>query len=216
MAIPHDQSITEAATPLTMAQIASAVESLLFVAGRALDVADLRKMLAVDGDDLRAALTLLAADYEEKRRGLRLQQAGEQVQLVSAPENARFVAALLGMPTHARLTTAALETLAIIAYRQPITRAQLEGIRNVNCDRALQTLVQHGLVMEVGRANTVGRPILFGTTLEFLQQFGLTGLEALPTVQLAEAEDRAAAANAIRGAVAADETAQLALPLDET
>ncbi len=200
---------------LTMPQLMSAVESVLFVAGRALDLADLRKLLGVEADDLNAALLLLADVYERERRGLRVQRAGNQVQLVSAPENARFVAALLGMPTHAKLTTAALETLAIIAYRQPITRAQLEAIRGVNSDRALQTLVQHNLVMEVGRANTVGRPILFGTTLEFLQQFGLSGLEALPTIDLSEAEQRAADAQTIRGAVAASDTQQLPLPLED-
>ncbi len=198
-----------------MPQLMSAVESVLFVAGRALDLADLRKLLGVEADDLNAALLLLADVYERERRGLRVQRAGNQVQLVSAPENARFVAALLGMPTHAKLTTAALETLAIIAYRQPITRAQLEAIRGVNSDRALQTLVQHNLVMEVGRANTVGRPILFGTTLEFLQQFGLSGLEALPTIDLSEAEQRAADAQTIRGAVAASDTQQLPLPLED-
>jgi len=202
-------------TELTMPQLMAAVESVLFVAGRALDIADLRKLLGVDADDLNAALLLLGDTYERERRGLRVQHSGSQVQLVSAPENARFVAALLGMPTHAKLTTAALETLAIIAYRQPITRAQLEAVRGVNSDRALQTLVQHSLVMEVGRANTVGRPTLFGTTLEFLQHFGLSGLEALPTIDLSEAEQRAADARAIRGAVAATDTQQMALPLEE-
>ena len=207
--------VTEAA--LTLPQMTAALESLLFVAGHAMDIADLRKLLGIDAEDMHAAILVLAAEYEDGRRGLRLQQLGDQVQLVSAPENARFVAALLGMPTHTKLTTAALETLAIIAYRQPITRAQLESIRSVNCDRALQTLVQHGLAMEVGRANTVGRPILFGTTLEFLQQFGLSGLEALPNIDLAgEAEaQRAAAARTIRGAIASDATEQLPLSINE-
>src|SRR6185437_1951588 len=100
-------------TELTMPQLMAAVESVLFVAGRALDIADLRKLLGVDADDLNAALLLLGDTYERERRGLRVQHSGSQVQLVSAPENARFVAALLGMPTHAKLTTAALETLAI-------------------------------------------------------------------------------------------------------
>jgi segregation and condensation protein B len=112
-----------------------------------------------------------------------LQRLGEQVQLVTAPENAHYVAALLGLPMSARLTTAAMETLSVIAYRQPITRAQIEAIRGVNSDRALASLVQHGLVVEVGRAQTVGRPALFATTPEFLQQFGLTSLEELPRAE---------------------------------
>ena len=92
------------------------------------------------------------------------------------------MAALLGLPMTARLTTAAMETLAVIAYRQPITRSQIEAIRGVNSDRALASLIQHSLVAEVGRAQTVGRPALFATTAEFLQQFGLTKLEELPGI----------------------------------
>ncbi|MBA3824256.1 MAG: SMC-Scp complex subunit ScpB [Ktedonobacterales bacterium] len=203
----------DADAPLTTtAAIGSVVESLLFVAGRPLELADLRKLLGVDDDALRAAVAELGASYTRDGRGLRLQQSGALVQLVSAPENARFVAALLGMPTHARLTTPALETLAIIAYRQPISRAQLESIRGVNSDRALATLLQHGLVMEVGRAATVGRPILFGTTLDFLQQFGLSGIDALPAVILPEEDAHAAATEAIRRAVDAQGTRQLTLP----
>jgi segregation and condensation protein B len=198
-----------------MPQLLSAIESVLFVAGRPMEISDLRKLLGADEIDVQAALRLLAVQYEHDRRGLRVQHAGAQVQLVSAPENARFVAALLGMPATAKLTAAALETLAVIAYRQPITRAQLEAIRRVNSDRALATLVQHGLVMEVGRANTVGRPILFGTTLEFLQHFGLSGLESLPVVEDPDAEQRATAAATIRGAVTASDTEQMALPLEE-
>ena len=209
------ENLEHVAPVTSVASIGSVVESLLFVAGRALDLADLRKLLGVSEEELRSAVADLAASYARDGRGLRLQQLGMQVQLVSAPENARFVAALLGMPTHARLTTPALETLAIIAYRQPISRAQLESIRGVNCDRALATLLQHGLVMEVGRATTVGRPILFGTTLEFLQQFGLSGIDALPAVAFPEEIARADAAQAIRRAVDAQGTRQLALPIDE-
>jgi segregation and condensation protein B len=88
----------------------------------------------------------------------------------------------------AKLTTAAMETLAVISYRQPVTRAQIEAVRGVNSDRALASLIEHGLVVEVGRAQTVGRPALFATTSEFLQQFGLTGLEQLPKVEIREQE----------------------------
>lgn len=197
------------------AHIASALESVLFIAGRPLDVADLCKLLALDEERLRAGITLLAESCEREGRGIRLQRLGEQVQLVSAPENARFVAAMLGMPTQVKLTTAALETLAVIAYRQPMTRSQLEAIRGVNSDRALATLTQHGLVMEVGRATTVGRPALFGTTLEFLQQFGLTSIEALPAPESNDEleQRRARAAGAVRRAVNSSEPEQRALPL---
>lgn len=164
----------------TTAQVAAAVESILFVSGRPLEYGELRKLLDVDDLALTDSLAMLAQQLESQVRGIRLQRLGTQVQLVSAPENARFIAALLGLPMTAKLTNAALETLAVIGYRQPITRAQIEAVRGVNSDRALASLVQHGLVAEIGRAHTIGRPALFATTPDFLQQFGLTSLEQLP------------------------------------
>ena len=163
-------------------QLGAAIESLLFVSGRPLERAELRKLLDVDDARLTAGLQALEYDLTSQGRGIRLQRLGEQVQLVTAPENARYVAALLGLPMTAKLTSAALETLAVIAYRQPITRSQIESVRGVNSDRALASLIQYGLVAEIGRAQTVGRPALFATTSEFLQQFGLTSLEQLPGV----------------------------------
>jgi segregation and condensation protein B len=172
------------ATTPTAEQLATAIESLLFVSGRPLERGELRKLLDIDDALLGESLRALEGELESRRRGIRLQLLGEQVQLVTAPENARYVAALLGLPMTAKLTTAALETLSVIAYRQPVTRAQIEAVRGVNSDRALISLVQHGLVAEVGRAPTVGRPALFATTAEFLQQFGLTRLDQLPGVDL--------------------------------
>jgi segregation and condensation protein B len=165
-------------------QIAAAIESLLFVSGRPLEYAELRKLLDIDEANLTDGLQTLAHHLESHGRGIRLQRLGEQVQLVTAPENARYIAAFLDLPMTARLTTAAMETLAVVSYRQPITRAQIEAIRGVNSDRALASLIQHGLVVEIGRAQTVGRPALFATTPEFLQQFGLTSLEQLPRTDI--------------------------------
>ncbi len=174
---PADSYEAESQQP-TDAQLKSALESLLFVAGRPLERAELRRLLTINDRQLDAALDALAAECGT--RGVRVQRLGEQVQLVSAPENARYIAAFLGLPTQVKLTTAALETLAVITYRQPITRSQIETIRGVNSDRALASLIAHSLVNEVGRAATVGRPALFATTPEFLHQFGLTSLDALP------------------------------------
>src|SRR3989440_1082045 len=164
-------------------EIGAAIESVLFVSGRPLERAELRKLLDVDDTSLTLGLQTLQHDLEHYRRGIRLQRLGEQVQLVTAPEMARYVAALLGLPMTAKLTMAAMETLAVISYRQPVTRAQIEAVRGVNSDRALVSLIQHGLVAEVGRAQTIGRPTLFATTPEFLQQFGLTRLDQLPHVE---------------------------------
>ena len=209
---PTERELAGSALPATLLQpeqLRSAVESLLFVAGRPLELAELRRLLTIDDKRLRAALESLAQECERAGRGIRVQRQGDQVQLVSAPENARFVAALLGLPTQAKLTTAALETLAVVAYRQPITRSQIEFIRGVNSDRALASLIQYGLVMEVGRAATVGRPALFGTTQEFLGQFGLTSLDSLPKPEFPEAEaieqGHTAAARRIRAAIGSDE-----------
>src|SRR5207248_3363225 len=181
------QQPVETRTPLSpdeqmAAGIATAIESILFVSGRPLERAELRKLLDIDEESLTQGLQRLEHDLESQGRGIRLQRLGEQVQLVTAPENARYIAALLGLPMSAKLTSAAMETLAVISYRQPVTRSQIEATRGVNSDRALVSLIQHGLVAEIGWAQTVGRPTLFGTTPEFLQQFGLTKLEQLPQI----------------------------------
>lgn len=215
---PHPTAASPAET-LAPEQVRAAVESLLFVAGRPLDAGELRRLLAVDERTIRTAVEALADECERGARGIRVQQIGESVQFVSAPENARFVAALLGLPAQVKLTTAALETLAVVAYRQPITRSQIEFIRGVNSDRALASLIQHGLVSEMGRAATIGRPVLFGTTPEFLQQFGLTSLDKLPaaeTPETAAAEAlRQVAAQHIREAVGTDDETATAPPQPE-
>jgi segregation and condensation protein B len=180
----HALDVQRQTMQLTNQQLGAALESLLFVSGRPLDRAELRKLLDVNDARLQEILLTLEEQLLIQERGIRLQRLGEQIQLVTAPENAQFVAALLGLPLTAKLTSAALETLSVIAYRQPITRGQIEAVRGVNSDRALASLLQHGLVVEVGRAQTVGRPALFSTTAEFLQQFGLTSLEELPHVTL--------------------------------
>lgn len=161
--------------------LAALVESLLFVADEPVSVARLAAALEVKPSEVEAALGELEEAYE--MRGLRLQRAGLRVQLITLPEAATYVERFLGLEARSRLSRAALETLAIIAYRQPITRPQIEAIRGVNSDSVLRTLVGWGLIEEVGRAPTVGRPILYGTTFEFLQQFGLRGLEELPPLE---------------------------------
>ncbi len=208
---PGEHAANLPASLLSLEQLRSVIESLLFVAGRPLELTELRKLLPLEQARLREAVASLAEECEREGRGIRVQRMGDAVQFVSAPENARFVASLLGLPTQVKLTTAALETLAVVAYRQPVTRSQIEFIRGVNSDRALASLVQYGLVIDVGRAATVGRPTLFGTTSEFLQQFGLSSLEALPRPDMTDAEAavafRMAAAQRIREAVGVDEAA---------
>jgi segregation and condensation protein B len=112
-----------------------------------------------------------------------LQRKGDRVQLASAPEAAPYIERFLGLDLTARLSPAALEVLAIVAYRQPITRAQIEAVRGVSCDAVLRTLVSRGLLEEVGRLEQAGRPILYGTTFQFLQHFGLNTLSDLPPLK---------------------------------
>jgi segregation and condensation protein B len=158
--------------------VAAQVESLLFVADAPVSVGRLAQALEVTPGQVERALADLEAAYTG--RGLRLQRAGSRVQLVTAPEAAPSVERFLGLEARARLSQAALETLAIIAYRQPITRPEIEIIRGVNSDSVLRTLLRLGLIEDVGRAPTVGRPILYSTTFEFLQHFGLQELDDLP------------------------------------
>jgi len=163
------------------------VEALLFVAAEPPTVAQLARALEVPAEAIEEALRTLADRLRE--RGLRLQRQGDRVQLVTAPEAAEDVRRFLGLSGGPRLSTAALETLAIIAYRQPITRAEIEAIRGVNCDGVLRTLLARGLIEEVGRAEGPGRPILYGTTMLFLQHFGLRSLADLPPLDGADSQE---------------------------
>jgi len=159
-------------------ELKSLIESLLFVADRPSAVEDLATALEVDQEAIESALQALNAEYQD--RGIRLQRKGGQVQLISAQEAGPIIERFLGIEISGRLSAAALETLSIVAYRQPVTRSQIEAIRGVGSDGILRSLVRRGLLEAVGRAETVGRPILFGTTFEFLQQFGLQDLYELP------------------------------------
>jgi segregation and condensation protein B len=157
------------------------VEALLFVADSPVSVGRLAEALQVTPGQVEHALDDLETTYAE--RGLRLQRAGSRVQLITAPEMAPSIERFLGLEVRTRLSRAAVETLAIIAYRQPITRPEIEAIRGVGSDSVLRTLVSLGLIDEVGRAPTVGHPILYGTTFEFLQHFGLRSLEEMPPLE---------------------------------
>jgi len=166
-------------------KVIALLESLLFVADEPVPVRRLVEALEVPSDEVEAALANLRETCQQ--RGVRLQRAGDRVQLVSAPEAAVYIERFLGLELHSTLSQAALEALAIVAYQQPVTRAQVEAVRGVNSDGVLRTLVSKGLIEEVGRMETVGRPILYGTTFDFLQFFGLEGLEDLPDLEAMQA-----------------------------
>ena len=156
----------------------SIIESILFVAQEPVEIADLSRTLSRSKDDVQNALTTIAERHTEG--GIRLQRTGERVQLVSAPEAGPYVEQYLGIESRQRLSGAALESLAIVAYKQPITRAGVEAVRGVNSDGAVASLIARGLVEEVGRLNAPGRPALFATTMKFLEHFGLKDPSDLP------------------------------------
>ncbi len=173
---PDDQASEPAAGELTANQL----EALLFVAERPLSRREIASLAGVGRDVVDAVLGDLEVALRE--RGLRIVAVGDRVQLASAPEAGALLARYVGADA-LRLSPAALETLAIVAYRQPVTRGVIERIRGVDSDYVLRTLVHRRLVVEQGRADTPGRPILYGTGFEFLERFGLTSLDDLPVLE---------------------------------
>ncbi|HMO57833.1 MAG TPA: SMC-Scp complex subunit ScpB [Roseiflexaceae bacterium] len=162
--------------------LATLIESLLFVAAEPVAVSELARALDTTIPDVETALTQYAAT--SAGRGIRLQRDGDYVTLVSAPGAARAIERLLGLQPPTRLSNAALEVLAIIAYRQPITRAQIDALRGVDSGGVIRALLARELIDEIGRLETAGRPFQYGTTSEFLRHFGLGSLSDLPQIEL--------------------------------
>jgi len=166
--------------------LVSILEAVLFVADAPIELAALSRTINAPKSEVSDALGELALLL--RARGVRLQRTGDLVQLVSAPRTAQYVERFLGLE-HPPLTNASLETLAIIAYRQPITRTGIESVRGVDCDGPIRTLTARGLIEEIGRAPVIGRPTLFGTTVRFLEYFGLEKPDDLPPLPLTEAAE---------------------------
>jgi len=165
------------------------VEAILYVAGEPIRVEDLARALNVTVRELEKTLDQLRDEYDFAQRGLMLRRFGHQVQLATRPLYAPDVVRLLQPVQKQSLSQAVMETLAVVAYKQPVTRAEIEQVRGVKCDYSVQSLVNKGLIMEVGRKDALGRPILYGTTDAFLQHFGLTSLDDLPPMPTGEAEE---------------------------
>ena len=156
------------------------IEAILFVAGEAVSLKDMAKALAVGEKELKTALEEIGSEYDYEQRGFMLKRFGDKVQLATRPLYAEDVLRLLQPVQQQSLSQAAMETLAVVAYKQPVTRAEVEQIRGVKCDYSLQSLTAKGLIAEAGRKDTIGRPILYATTDTFLSHFGLATLEDLP------------------------------------
>lgn len=167
--------------------LAARIEAMLFVSAEPVPVQQLSQALDVTVSVVERGLKELEDSL--RSRGLRLQRHAGRVQLTTAPELAGLVETFLGLEAITHLSRAALETLAIIAYQQPVTRPQVDSIRGVNSDAMLKSLLSKGLILESGRTDGPGRPILYSTTPEFLQHFGLNSLTELPPLSAPKETD---------------------------
>jgi segregation and condensation protein B len=166
---------------MEMSEYKAIVEGLLFAAGdEGLSLQQIASVLEIKEEQAKEIVSALKEEYERGQRGIQLVELAGVFQLATKKEHAPYLKKLVESPSSTSLSQAALETLAIIAYRQPITRAEIEEIRGVKSDKPIQTLMARALIKEVGRAEGTGRPILYGTTKEFLDYFGLKTLEELP------------------------------------
>ncbi len=159
------------------------LESLLFAASGPSSVYQLSSSLKKSEEEISELLEMLK-DHYESHHGIRLQRIDDRYQLTTASENAELVEKFIGLEVSARVTQPALEALAIIAYHQPTTRPEVDRIRGVNSDGVIRSLLSKGLIEELGRSEAPGRPILYGVTSEFLQNFGLDTIDQLPPVDL--------------------------------
>ena len=165
------------------------IEAILFVAGEAVRLEELARALNLPVNQVEEALEEIKNEYDYEQRGFCLKRFGRQVQLATRALYADDVVRLLQPVQKQSLSQAAMETLAVVAYRQPVTKAEVEEIRGVKCDYSLHSLTVKNLIQEVGRKDALGRPILYGTTEEFLSHFGLTTLDDLPPLPDAPKED---------------------------
>ena len=170
-----------------MRKLKASLEAVLFVAPVPVNLAQLASALETTEAEVEAGLQELAQDYQE--RGLRIQRHAGRIQLTTAPEVGEIVERFLGLEINSHLSQAALEALSIVAYEQPVTRPEVDNIRGVNSDGVMRSLLHKGLIQDVGRAEGPGRPILYATTPEFLQQFGLNSIEEMPDLEKEQLRD---------------------------
>lgn len=165
---------------MDMPELSHVIEAILFVAGEPVEIGELQRALEVTEIETLQAIDALDSDYSFHRRGICLKRFGNHIQLSTRAEYAPYVERLLQPIQKQSLSQSAMETLAVVAYRQPVTKLEIEAVRGVKCDYSVQSLANKGLIEEVGRKEALGRPILYGTTDKFLAHFGLSALIDLP------------------------------------
>lgn len=174
--------------------IKSAIESMMFIWGEPISVKEIADVFNVDKKEIYEYCKELQTEYEQEGRGIVIREVNKSFQFVTRKENLDYIETLCTPVKHKKLSQSALEVLAIIAYKQPVTKGEIEAIRGIRCDRVIEGLMKKNLIAEVGRSDAVGRPILYGTTDEFLKQFGFETLKELPGIEdiegvLAEEDD---------------------------
>ncbi len=165
---------------MELKQTTAAIETILFAMGDSVEIAALAEVLEIPQEDVREAVRVLEERFDAEGSGLKINWFEDAVQLSSRPEYYEYLVKIAKQPKRQVLTDTLMETLSIIAFKQPVTRAEVESIRGVNSDFAINKLVGFGLVEEKGRKEAPGRPLLFGTTEQFLRSFGISSLEDLP------------------------------------
>ena len=165
------------------------IESILFAVGGAVSLEMLAQVVETDPDQLRWILCEMREEYKADNRGICLIELENSWQLSSRQENYEYIRKLITQPKKRVLSDVLLETLSIIAYKQPVTRQEIENIRGVKCDFAVNKLIEYQLVRELGRLDTIGHPILFGTTEEFLRCFGVSSIDSLPDIDEVKKQD---------------------------
>ena len=163
--------------------IKSAFESMLFVWGDLLSAKEASEVFGISEKEAIECFDELALEYRQEGRGIRIRRVGKSFQFITLGDNEEFVRKLCTPIKVKKLSRAALEVLAIIAYKQPVTKGEIDSIRGIKCDRVIEGLSKKGLVKALGRSDAVGRPVLYGTTEEFLKNFGFSSLKELPDIE---------------------------------
>lgn len=167
---------------MTFKQMQSAAEAVLFAAGEPLEIERLAESLEIDVENAESLVMTLSDAYDERESGLQIVKMGDKYQICTRKEYSEQIRNVLELKRNAPLSSAAFEVLAVIAYNQPITKAYIEQVRGVDCSGVISTLCQKGLIEEVGRLELPGRPLIYGTTAEFLKCFCISSLDDLPDV----------------------------------
>ncbi|MCD7750556.1 MAG: SMC-Scp complex subunit ScpB [Lachnospiraceae bacterium] len=167
----------------------AAIEAILFTIGDSVEIARLAEAVELDKKEVTSLLKELQSDYQERSSGLQLVFLEDAVQMGTRPEYYDTIIRIARTPRKVTLSETVLETMSIVAYKQPVTRMEIEKIRGVSCDHAINKLLEYDLIQELGRLDAPGRPILFGTTEQFLRSFGLSSLEDMPEASALQIEE---------------------------